>query len=134
MRIIFDTNILVAAFITHGICNLLFEHTVENHTIIISEFILDELQHTLKDKFIIPEDKIIEIIDLLKVSCELSGYKKFENQISRDTNDDPVLGIIDIANVDILVSGDKDLLVLKRYKDVPIISPRELWDEFRKNK
>jgi predicted nucleic acid-binding protein len=30
-----------------------------------------------------------------------------------------------------LVSGDKDLLVLKKYKNVPIISPRELWNIFK---
>ncbi|MDO9578921.1 MAG: putative toxin-antitoxin system toxin component, PIN family [Candidatus Cloacimonadales bacterium] len=134
MKILFDTNVLVAAFATRGICNSLFEHTLENCDIVISEFILDELKRTLIEKFKIAEDKTIEIINFLKSSCEISEHKEFENQISRDPNDDPILGIIDKTNIDFLVTGDNDLLILKTYKNIPIISPRELWEEFRKLK
>ncbi len=134
MNIIFDTNVLVAAFSTHGICNSLFEHTIENHSIIISEYILSELKRTLNEKFRISIDKIDEIIEFLKSSCKISDFKEFNLQISRDPNDDPVLGIIDITDTDFLVTGDKDLLVLKKYKKTHIISPRELWEEFRSNK
>ena len=131
MNLIFDTNVLIAAFSTHGICNSLFEYALENCTIVLSDHILDELQRILIDKFKMPESKATEIRLFLIETCLISEYKIFSDQVSRDKNDDPILGIVDKIHVDYLVTGDKDLLVLKKYKKVPIIQPRELWDIFR---
>lgn len=131
MNLFFDTNVLIAAFSTHGICNSLFEYSLENCTILLSDQILDELQKILTDKFKLPENKATEIRLFLIETCLISEYKIFSDQVSRDKNDDPVLGIIDKIHVDFLVTGDKDLLVLKSYKKVPIIQPRELWVVFR---
>ena len=131
MNLIFDTNVLIAAFSTHGICNSLFEYAIENCTVIISEYILNELQDTLTQKFKLPEKKAEEIRIFLIETCLVSDFKIFSDQISRDKNDDPILGIIEKTAVDFLVTGDKDLLILKSYKNVPIINPRELWNIFR---
>ena len=131
MNLIFDTNVLIAAFSTHGICNSLFEYALENCTIVLSDHILDELQRILTDKFKIPDSKATEIRLFLIETCLISEYKIFSDQVSRDKNDDPVLGIIDKIQVDYLVTGDKDLLVLKSYKKVHIIQPRELWEILR---
>ena len=131
MNLIFDTNVLIAAFSAHGICTNLFEYALENCTIVLSDHILDELHRVLIDKFKMPENKAIEIRLFLIETCLISEYKIFSDQVSRDKNDDPVLGIIDKIQVDYLVTGDKDLLVLKKYKKVPIIQPRELWEILR---
>ena len=131
MNLIFDTNVLVAAFSTHGICNSLFEYTLENCTIILSDYILDELNNILTNKFKLPQKSSNDIKLFLTESCVISDYKIFNDQVSRDKDNDPVLGIIDKNHIDYLVSGDKDLLVLKKYKNVPIISPRELWNIFK---
>jgi putative PIN family toxin of toxin-antitoxin system len=131
MNLIFDTNVLVAAFSTHGICNSLFEYALENCTIILSDYILDELNNILTNKFKLPQKSSNDIKLFLTESCVISDYKIFNDQVSRDKDDDPVLGIIDKNHIDYLVSGDKDLLVLKKYKNVPIISPRELWNIFK---
>ena len=134
MNLIFDTNVLVAAFSTRGICASLFEYALENCKIIISDHILDELYRTLTDKFKLPESKANEIIKFLLEICILSEHQVFVDHVSRDKTDDPVLGIIDKTEVNYLISGDKDLLVLKSYKGVPIISPREFWKILRDSK
>jgi putative PIN family toxin of toxin-antitoxin system len=131
MNLIFDTNVLVAAFSTHGMCNSLFEYALENCTIVLSDYILDELHNILINKFKMPEKKAVDIRLFLIDSCIISDYRIFSDQVSRDKYDDPVLGIIDKKNVDYLITGDKDLLVLKNYKNVPIVSPRKLWNIFR---
>jgi predicted nucleic acid-binding protein len=46
MRIVLDTNVIVAAFAARGLCADVFEVCLENHTIIISEFILSEVEKT----------------------------------------------------------------------------------------
>lgn len=131
MNLIFDTNVLVAAFSTHGICSSLFEYALENCTIVISDHILNELHNVLTDKFKVPEKIASDITEYLNESCLISGYQIFADQVSRDIKDDPVLGIIDNIDIDYLITGDNDLLILKMYKNVPIISPREMWNIFR---
>jgi len=133
MNLIFDTNVLIAAFSTHGICHSLFEYALENCKIITSNYILDELDKVLKNKFKLPQSQTDQIKFFLIESCFIVEYKTFNQQVSRDKSDDPVLGIIDKNKIDYLISGDKDLLILKNYKDVPIISPRELWDIFKQD-
>lgn len=51
MRIVLDTNVLVAAFIAHGNCNELLEHCIVHHEVVLSEFILEELLDVLNRKF-----------------------------------------------------------------------------------
>ena len=131
MRIIFDTNVLIAAFATHGICHSLLEYSIENCTIVISNYILGELKDKLLTKFKMSEKAVLKIQDFLTDSCIISDFKRFNVQVSRDEKDDPILGIIDEQMVNYLVTGDKDLLTLIEYKKVPIISPRKLWNIFR---
>ncbi len=80
-----------------------------------------------------PEEKVIKIVSFLNDTCLISAHREFSKQVSRDEKDDPILGIIDLQMVNYLVTGDKDLLILKEYKTVPIISPRELWNIFRED-
>ena len=62
MTIILDTNVLIAAFISpQGICHEVFEISIYNHTIYISNQILTELKEKLKDKFNYSEVEILEI-------------------------------------------------------------------------
>ena len=51
MRIVFDTNVLIAALISRGFCHELLEHCVLSHTLITSDFILDEVKGKLVSKF-----------------------------------------------------------------------------------
>ena len=44
MKVVLDTNVLIAAFITKGVCSELLEHCLRRHEIIMSEFILDEFR------------------------------------------------------------------------------------------
>lgn len=132
MKVIFDTNVLIAAFATHGICNTLFEHAIENCDVIISDYILDEFRRTLINKFKMTENKTNTFIEYLNDICQISEYVIVDKQVSRDINDDLILGIINKTKVDFLVTGDQDLLILKEYDKVPIISPRQLWEKFKK--
>ena len=43
----------------------------------------------------------------------------------RDINDLPVLGTAIAGGADVLVTGDKDLLILHPFQNIAILSPRE---------
>ena len=47
MKILLDTNVLIAAFVARGRCADLLEHCIERHDLFTSEFILDEFAEKL---------------------------------------------------------------------------------------
>jgi putative PIN family toxin of toxin-antitoxin system len=127
MKIVLDSNIIVAAYAGRGLCNSLFELCLDRFPIIISEYILAEVYKTLHNKLKMPKKNVQIIIDYLKEFCILSTYKKIAENICRDKNDNDIISLAISNNVNYLITGDKDLLVLKKYKKVKIISPRDFW-------
>ena len=51
MRVVLDTNVLVAAFIARGVCTDVFERVVSDHELILSPFVLGEFERVMMDKF-----------------------------------------------------------------------------------
>ena len=52
-------------------------------------------------------------------------FSKLERQVCRDPDDDNILAASVTGDCDCIITGDKDLLVLKRYEGVDIFSPRD---------
>ena len=50
---------------------------------------------------------------------------QFTKQISRDADDDAVLACALAAKAELIVSGDRDLLTLKAFRNIPIVTPTE---------
>ena len=48
--------------------------------------------------------------------------------VCRDPNDNQVLADALVNKIEILITGDKDLLELKKYKGIKIISPKAYWN------
>jgi uncharacterized protein len=44
MNVVLDTNVLIAAFIVKGFCHALVEQCFRVHSVVTSEFILNELK------------------------------------------------------------------------------------------
>jgi putative PIN family toxin of toxin-antitoxin system len=128
MRVILDTNVILAAFAGRGLAHALFELCLEKHEIIISEHILSEVQRNLQKKLQMPKDKIGTIIGYIREFCILSDYKRLDKMTCRDQEDEKILGLSEVAKPDYIITGDKDLLVLKEFHSVPIITPREFWE------
>ena len=128
MRVILDTNVILAAFAGRGLANAVFELCLDKHEIIISEHILSELQNNLQKKLKMPKDKVQRIIEYLKEFCIISSYKRLDKAICRDPDDVKILGLSEVAKPDYIITGDLDLLTLKEFRSIPIITPREFWE------
>lgn len=128
MRVILDTNVILAAFAGRGLANAVFELCLDKHEIIISEHIVSELQNNLQKKLKMPKDKVLVITEYLREFCTFSNYKRVDKEACRDIHDIKILGLSEIAKPDYIITGDKDLLVLKKFHSVPIITPRESWE------
>ena len=79
MRVILDTNVILAAFAGRGLAHALFELCLEKHEIIISEHILSEVQRNLQKKLKMPKDKVLMITGYLREFCTLSNYKRLDD-------------------------------------------------------
>lgn len=131
MRIVFDTNVLLAAFATHGLCESLFAACLQAQTIVVSEHILGELRRHLKGKLKMPERQIAEIEKFLRAQCEIVMPVAVERDACPDADDLPVLGTALASKADALVTGDAELRTCKTIGKSPIVSPRELYELLR---
>ena len=74
MKIVLDTNVLIAAFIARGVCSDLLEHCARQHTLVTSEFILTGDADLLILKCLRGID-IVRPADL----CVRGGYRHSDN-------------------------------------------------------
>jgi uncharacterized protein len=128
MKVFFDTNVLVAAYATHGSCNELLNHCIAHHIIYTSAFVLKELEQKLLHKIKLTKDETALIIQFLRNNCIISEETKLPRRISRDRDDDHILAAALNDQVDCIITGDKDLLILKHFKGIPIILPADFWE------
>ena len=127
MKIFIDTNVLVAAFITHGSCNELFVHCMTKHHVFTSEFSLKELSRTLAKKFKYPVDEIEQTKRIILSGATITTEALLSQPFSRDKDDDHIIAAAIKVDVDCILSGDNDLLTLKKVHGIPIVSPRDFW-------
>lgn len=127
MRIVLDSNVLVAAFIAHGSCNELLEHCIVHHEVILSEFILDELRDALTKKFSFTSAEAQAAVRLLRTRTRLVDPPPLPIPVCRDAEDDSILATARAAECVAIVTGDKDLTTLKNYEGIRILTPVEFW-------
>lgn len=131
LRIVLDTNVLFAALATRGLCEALLEACLHAHTIVLSEHILSELQANLKRK-LRAERGLLEAADvLLREHAEIVVPAAVAKRACRDASDLPVLGTALAGRADALATGDADLLALGRFGDIPILTPRQMYERVR---
>ena len=127
MRIVFDTNVLIASIISHGACFEIFEHCVQNHQIFASQFIIDEFSKKLVTKFKYPIETVIEATNVIfkKVTIiELDISFKIDFS---DKMDIPILSTAITSKSELLITGDKKMQALNTYQGVKIIRPADFW-------
>lgn len=127
MRLVIDTNVIIAAFISHGVCNELLEHCVLNHDVVLSRFILDELKDKLTNKFKFTTRDAAAVVNLLESRCSIVTTQSLPSPVSRDPDDDNIIATALSGTCSCIITGDKDLLDLKKTGDVLIVSPSQFW-------
>lgn len=131
MKVILDTNVIIAAFAARGLCSVLFELCLDRFEVVISEAILEEIRTNLRSKIKLQDIQCNEIISYLRSNCTVSEIDDPGPTSCRDADDLHVLGLAARSGADCIVTGDKDLLELLRYKRTPVMTPREFWEHAR---
>lgn len=124
MRLVLDTNVLVAAVVADGLCRDLVRVRLRPHTIVTSEPLMRELRTTLRTKFKTAPDEL-PWLSILRERADIVMPKSLGKRVCRDKDDDVVLATAVSGRAKVIVTGDDDLLVLKRFGAIAILSPRQ---------
>jgi putative PIN family toxin of toxin-antitoxin system len=124
---VFDTNVLLAAFITEGICSkILVRGRKRQFHLILCPVILREFERVLIKKFSITRNEARSILQIVSEAMHsVVSPSQSVQGICRDPDDDAILACALEAGADYLVTGDVDLLELKIFKGIRIVTPRE---------
>jgi len=124
MKIVLDANVVIAAFATRGLCESILELCFHSHEIVLSIELLDEILRNLRQKIKLPGGTVNDINNLLREHASIVSPIPLAADLCRDPDDVKILGLAIAAHADCIVTGDKDLLVLKKFQGVPIMTPR----------
>jgi len=132
MRVFLDTNVLVSAFTTRGLCEDVLRGVLAAHELIVSRPLLDELEQVLRKKFYLPSALASEILMFLK--GETLPYKagKLPALKIKDRKDLVIISSALVGKSDIFVTGDKELIELRKVQSLQILSPRAFWEKLTK--
>lgn len=123
MTIVLDANVLVAALVANGLCHEVLQRSIRLRVLASSAPLLAELEETLHKKFTVAAASQV-FLDAYRQSVVLVEPSPLPAPVCRDADDDVVLATAVAASAAALVTGDQDLLVLRDYSGIPIISPR----------
>ncbi len=130
LRWVVDTNILMSALLWRGMPGRVIElaGAIEVQ-LFSSRILLDELNATLNKKRLIKpvlatgRGAAQMLLDYQRLATLVTA-RQLERPISRDADDDAVLACAMAARAALIVTGDEDLLVLKTFNGIPIVTAR----------
>lgn len=128
MKLVLDTNVLVSAFLWQGTPGRLVEMAGEKECrLFTSRVLIDELNEVLQRKKLAKQVQAtgLTATQMLRNYRRLSTTitaRHLAQQVSRDADDDAVLACALAAQADFIVSGDMDLLVIKQFRGICIVT------------
>lgn len=130
MRVYLDTNVLVSAVATRGLSADVLQVVLAEHQLVVGEVVLGELRRVLRQKLKLPLGTVDEIDAFLRFQGAVIDTIAALDLDIRDPSDLRILGEVLAGKADLLVTGDRDLLELKK-PPLRILAPRGFWDLLR---
>jgi uncharacterized protein len=128
VKVILDANVAIAAVAARGLCEATMELCLESHHLILSEGILRDIEEKLREKLKVSEQVIASYLALLRKNARILEPEQIETNACRDADDLMILGLVRPGGAEVIVTGDKDLLVIREFKGARIRTPREFWE------
>jgi len=133
-NIIIDTNVFISALLKSKNCAEILEGIKQNKfNLVISEKLIEEILLVVeKDKFEFAESEKAELKELL-IEKSIPVVSKGKTPMCRDPKDSIIFECATAGEVDCIVTGDKDLLSLRRFRNIPIITPKKFIQLLKKS-
>ena len=124
MKLVVDTNVLIAGLAGEGLCRDIVKRRLPTCELFTSRALLDELTEKLATKFNLKPDEL-PLLKTYEAEASVIKPEPLPKQFCRDADDDEVLAVAIAAKAEMILTGDKDLLVLEKFQGIRIISPRQ---------
>lgn len=128
-KVVLDTNILISAIGFKGNPNQVLKLALDDKIkLVISPILLVEFEEVIIKRF----PKIVSELPLILKRIRKRSKKvqpKVSLDIVRDKDDNRVLEAAVEGGCDYIITGDKDLLVLKQFKDTKIVTAEQFLRE-----
>ena len=126
MKIVLDSNIFISSFYWAGNPRKVFDRVTNGlDELYITDEILEEIISVMSEKrFDTSIDEIREYVKIIESYSIKLPSKDIPEKISRDVDDNKILQCGFDGNVDFIITGDNDLLILKEYKRIKIVKPK----------
>ena len=131
MRVLLDTNVIVSAVTTRGLCADVFRVVLSEHDLVTCSKVLHEVRRILRNKFAVPEEVISEYLELISQDAIVVEPKDLPGIRIKDKNDVEIAAAAVAGNVQALVTGDAELQGIKTIQTVRVLSPRAFWQELK---
>jgi putative PIN family toxin of toxin-antitoxin system len=127
LKVVFDTNIFISAFLFGGVPEQLINHAFEQEfKLFISPEILNEINAVLVKKFNYPPSRVQQVVRSVKRFSTIVIPSQTITKIKAWPPDNRILECCQEAKANYLVSGDKKhLLLLKKFKSTKIVTAQE---------
>ena len=131
MKILIDSSTLYSAIAHDGKVSNVLDLLIEEHTIVVSDYIVEELKRNLRKNVSEgKEDEAVDLIENLVSNCHLKkkddylkNLQRAEKMISK--KDAPILACGMLPDIDYIVSSDKEFFEIET-DDASILSPNEI--------
>jgi putative PIN family toxin of toxin-antitoxin system len=131
MKVFLDTNVIVSAIATRGLCADVLREALTFQQLVVSAPLLSELKQVLVQKFGVPDDLVAEVIELIQQDALISIPSDLLDVEIHDKDDVIILSSAINGKADLFVTGDKELLELHNIRSMEIISPRMFWEKLK---
>ncbi len=127
LRIVFDSNVYVSALLFKGMPGIVLNMAIKNEIILItSDAIIAETVRVLKEKFKWPGHNIDKFTRRLSaISKNVEPCIKL-SIVKEKESDNRILECAIAGDAHLIITGDKHLLKLKSYNNIPIAKPKYL--------
>lgn len=130
--IVIDSNVWISGLIFGGNPGLILKMFAQGDlTVVYSEELMSEIRRKIYRKFPLFAPKLELLEHSIRIDANLVKLGRETIKICRDEDDNKVIETAVLGNCQIIISGDKDLLTLKKYKKIKILAPTEFLLQYR---
>ncbi len=131
-RVVLDTNMLISGvLLVESIPGQAVRKAITTDHVVMSEASLDELADVLSrkkfDRYLTVKDReeflqvVLKVVEVVPIVTAVHAC--------RDDADNRILEVAVNGAADVIVSDDRDLLVLHPFRGIPILTPRDYLKE-----
>jgi len=131
MRVFLDTNVIASATATRGLCADVLRTVIEFHELVVSEHLIEEIRRILRDKFGASAELVADVVWLLRQDTIAAEVLPLADLPLKDPADRAIVSSAINGSAEVLITGDKEVLGLRRVGSLEILTPRQFWDKER---